>query len=88
MSVLEEIRDVTRKTTKKRKTRKENAKRRPTIVIGEIDGVIGRGGRHNPMSRDKSRRTGENMFMMNEPSSLKGLAPMSGCRVVSAAGRE
>ena len=36
----------------------------------------------------KRRRVGEIMFMMNEPSSLKGLAPMSGYRVDAAAGRE
>lgn len=59
MSALEEIRDVARKTTQKRKTRKENAKRRPTIVIGEIDDVIGWGGRRNPLSRsNRSYKSG------------------------------
>lgn len=51
MSSFEEIRDIARRTTKKNKLRKEAAKRKPKIVIGEIDDVIGWGRRRNPMSR-------------------------------------
>jgi hypothetical protein len=51
MNALEEVRDIARKTTKKEKTRKEKAKRKARIVLGEIDGVIGWGRRRNPLSR-------------------------------------
>lgn len=59
MTCLEEIRDIARKTTKKTKARKEAAKRKPQITIGEIDGVIGWGNRRNPLSRsNRSYKSG------------------------------
>ncbi|AVW91342.1 hypothetical protein [Celeribacter baekdonensis] len=59
MSVLDEVRDIARKTTKKTKVRKEAAKRKPQIAIGEIDGVIGWGTRRNPLSRsNRSYKSG------------------------------
>lgn len=59
MSVLDEVRDIARKTTKKAKARKEAGKRKPQITIGEIDGVIGWGTRRNPLSRsNRSYKSG------------------------------
>lgn len=48
---LAQIREIARKTTAKARARKEAAKRKAKIVIGEIDGTIGWGLRRNPLSR-------------------------------------
>lgn len=59
MNSLEETSKLSRKTTKRTKARKEAAKRKPRIKIGEIEGVIGWGNRRNPLSRsNRSYKSG------------------------------
>ncbi|MFG6500024.1 MULTISPECIES: hypothetical protein [unclassified Sulfitobacter] len=59
MTLLEDVRETARKTTHRTKARKEAAKRKPRITIGDIDGVIGWGQRRNPLSRsNRSYKSG------------------------------
>lgn len=71
MIALDELSEISRKTTRRTKARKEAAKRKPQIKIGEIDGVVGWGNRRNPLSR--SNRSYKSGLILS--TSMLGLQP-------------